>query len=165
MSQCDKCYRRIDEDDIFERTLCGRCYKGEKSPKLHCALCGASIRWKGVKDTVSGYFSSRKHILFLFGLLGIITLIILPFSPLLALKVAVGIIAIPVAIIALIAAFYLAVIVPYQIGSFINDQLDLEIPSLDENAGGFFRYLLGLLFCASPFLIYWLGSWVLSWFH
>lgn len=153
---CDDCKKHLEEDNTYERILCGKC--DALAVGKNCFSCKCKINTNNI------FTRLRKQMQFVFGpvvekriLYGsayaVLLVLVAIFKPLIALAMLVGICALPI-VVALCLLLLLALTVGVcQVGSLTNYLLSLNTDE-DELEKLWF---LGALTLVSPFVLYGLG--------
>lgn len=151
---CDVCDKHIEEDDTHEHILCSACYDSEKKRSSHCMLCHGKLIAKNMFTYIGSVLKKQRKFLLVLGcIFGVVGLMI-PFWPLVALKIAIGLIGVPITLALLLGLFALLFPGAWDLGLWIGEKFNWDVRDTDD----FIPWLVGTLAYSIPFIAYGIGA-------
>lgn len=158
--QCDKCHIHIEEDNTYERILCGRCQRDEElPPDTYCAHCGATIRWRKVLEGIKQVGYKLRFLRYPAWIFFFLVVCAFLWRNLLYTQVLIGIAVVIVGLLCAVIALFLAFPGLYFSGKWVGEKIwgRGEMPNFDDSPAGVITWLFGALVVGSPVLLWLLG--------
>jgi|ERR1700722_109580 len=160
---CDKCFKTIEEDDTYERLLCGNCQKTEELPaELHCATCGGILKWLRFTERAADVAHKLRFLKYPAWIAFILAVLAFEWRNMLYTQILLGIAVVLVALAALLIAIATAFPGFYFLGRYVGKKLKWDVPDFHDSPAGIITWLFGTVIASSPILIWLLGLLFLS---
>lgn len=155
---CDLCCKILTEEDTHEHILCTSCMSARET--LHCSRCKCVLKLHTKFSRVVDKIKNQKRLVILIGVLALLIAMIAPFHPMIALKLTLGLIGLPLFCTIVIGALWVIFPGTYKVGSWLNKHIGLELADIDEGPSGLWRWVLGMFLYTFPFIFYVVGGFI-----
>src|SRR5271166_1746728 len=122
---CDFCRKLLTEADTNESILCTRCMNSRET--LHCARCACLLKAHKKYKKFVALLKKQRKVFYIAGGIAAFIGCVIPFWPILALKLAMGFIGLPIAL-------TIFIIGTYYVGKFVVKvfKFDIDLERSDD---------------------------------
>lgn len=157
--QCDKCHANIEEDDTYERILCGHCHRHEElPPDVHCAACGVTVRWTKTLEELKRVARRVRWMKYPAWTAFFLAIAAFEWRNLMFTQILLGIGVVIIGLFLFIVAALIAFPGVYGLGWTVGKKfLKWDMPDISEGPAGIFTWIFGVFVLSLPVLIWLLG--------
>ena len=155
---CDLCCKILIEEDTHEHILCTSCMNARET--LHCSRCKCVLKLHTKFSRMVENIKSQKRFVIFVGVLVSCIALILPFHPMIALRLTLGLIGLPLLGSLIVGAGWIIFPGTYKLGSYINKHMNFGIADIDDGPAGLWRLAFGLFAYSFPYIFYVVGGFI-----